>query len=215
MIVFNNIKITQDNKYLIIDAEIEDNAYYKDMYIDQVVIDNQDTYIQNGPSSNPIYTYQAQPQSNNIYTIDDLTNKVTDEDGIAVQDEGDTQSYSREVHLILDKKDLTEIENNMFFVYIIAGGTPSPDTPCGYDVNIALKVVVNTYPIYNTMMQYLKELGNTCKTPYGIIDKILQIKMLDTSVQTGNNLKAIEIWNTYFKHKQEDININCGCNGRA
>lgn len=215
MIVFNNIKITQDNKYLIIDAEIEDNAYYKDMYIDQVVIDNQDTYIQNGPSSNPIYIYQAQPQDNNIYTTDDLVNKVTDEDGIAVQDEKDTQSYSREVHLILDKKDLIEIENNMFFVYIIAGGTPSPDTPCGYDVNVALKVVVNTYPIYNTMMQYLKELGNTCSTPYGIIDKILQIKMLDASVQTGNNLKAIEIWNTYFKNKQEDININCRCNGRA
>ena len=215
MIVFNNIKITQDNKYLIIDAEIEDSTYYKDMYIDQVVIDNQDTYIQNGPSSNPIYTYQAQPQDNNIYTTDDLVNKVTDEDGIAVQDEGDTQSYSREVHLILDKKDLIEIENNMFFVYIIAGGTPSPDTPCGYDVNIALKVVVNTYPIYNTMMQYLKELGNTCSTPYGIIDKILQIKMLDASVQTGNNLKAIEIWNTYFKNKQDSININCGCDGRA
>ena len=215
MIIFNNIKITQDNKYLIIDAEIEDNAYYKDMYIDQVVIDNQDTYIQNGPSSNPIYIYQAQPQDNNIYTTDDLANKVTDEDGIAVQDEGDTQSYSREVHLILDKKDLIEIENNMFFVYIIAGGTPSPDTPCGYDVNIALKVVVNTYPIYNTMIQYLKELGNTCGTPYGIIDKILQIKMLDASVQTGNNLKAIEIWNTYFKNKQEDININYGCDGRA
>ena len=215
MIIFNNIKITQDNKYLIIDAEIEDNAYYKDMYIDQVVIDNQDTYIQNGPSNNPIYIYQAQPQDNNIYTTDDLANKVTDEDGIAVQDEGDTQSYSRKVHLMLDKKDLIEIENNMFFVYIIAGGTPSPETPCGYDVNIALKVVVNTYPIYNAMMQYLKELGNTCSTPYGIIDKILQIKMLDASVQTGNNLKAIEIWNTYFKNKQEDININCGCNGRA
>ena len=120
MIVFNNIKITQDNKYLIIDAEIEDNAYYKDMYIDQVVIDNQDTYIQNGPSSNPIYIYQAQPQDNNIYTIDDLANKVTDKDGSAVYDDGDTQSYSRKVHLMLDKKDLIEIENNMFFFFFLS-----------------------------------------------------------------------------------------------
>ena len=189
MIVFNNIKITQNNKYLIIDAEIEDSVYYKDMYIDSVIIDNQDTYTQNGPSNNPIYTYKAQPQED--------------------------KSYSRQVHLVLDKTDLVTIENNMFFVYIIAGGTPSPDTPCGYDVNVALKVVVNTYPIYNTMMQYLKELSNKCGTPYSIIDKILQIKMLDASVQTGNNLKAIEIWNTYFKNKQEDINVNCGCNGRA
>ena len=65
------------------------------------------------------------------------------------------------------------------------------------------------------MMQYLKELSSNCGTPYGIIDKILQIKMLDASVQTGNNLKAIEIWNAYFKNKQEGININCGCDGRA
>ena len=60
MIIFNNISISQDDKYLIIDAEIEDNVYYKDMYIDSVVIDNQDTYIQNGPSNNPIYVYKAE-----------------------------------------------------------------------------------------------------------------------------------------------------------
>ena len=91
MIIFNNIKITQDNKYLIIDAEIENSTYYKDMYIDSVIIDNQDTYIQNGPSSNPIYTYKAQPQSNDIYTSDDLANKVTDEDGSNIYDDGATQ----------------------------------------------------------------------------------------------------------------------------
>ena len=216
MIIFNNISISQDDKYLTIDAEIENSTYYKNMYIDSVVIDNQDTYIQNGPSNNPIYVYKAEAQDNYIYTSDDLVNKVTDEDGSNIYDEGDTQSYSREVHLKLDKNNIGEIANNMFFVYIIAGGTPSPDTPCGYDVNTALKVVINTYPIYNNMMQYLKELGNRCNTPYGIIDNILQIKMLDAAVQTGNNLKAIQIWNTYFKNKQDNnININCGCNGRA
>lgn len=179
MIIFNNVNITQDDKYLIIDAEIENNIYYKDMYIDSVVIDNQDTYIQNGPSNNPLYIYKAESQSNDIYTSDDLANKVTDEDGSNIYDEGDTQSYSREVHLKLDKNDIGELANNMFFVYVIAGGTPSSDTPCGYDVNTALKVVINTYPLYNLMMGYLEELKDKCNTPYGIIDNILQIKMLD------------------------------------
>ena len=216
MIIFNNVSITQDDKYLIIDAEIENSTYYKNMYIDSVVIDNQDTYIQNGPSNNPIYVYKAEAQSNDIYTSNDLVNKVTDEDGSNIYDEGYTQSYSREVHLKLNKNEIGEIANNMFFVYVIAGGTPVPDTPCGYDVNTALKVAINTYPLYNIMMDYLEELGNKCSTPYGIIDKILQIKMLDTAVQTGNNLKAIQIWNKYFKNIDEDnININCGCNGRA
>lgn len=216
MIIFNNVSITQDDKYLIIDAEIENSSYYENMYIDSVVIDNQDTYIQNGPSSNPLYVFKAEAQDNYIYTSNDLVNKVTDIDEQPILDENDLQSYSRQVHLRLNKNDIGELENNMFFVYVIAGGTPSPDTPCGYDINIAMKVVINTYPIYNNMMQYLKELGNRCSTPYGIIDNILQIKMLDAAVQTGNNLKAIQIWNTYFKNKQDDnININCGCNGRA
>ena len=68
MIIFNNIKITQNDKYLIIDAEIADSVYYKDMYIDSVIVDNQDTYTQNGPSNNPIYTYKAQPQEDKSYS---------------------------------------------------------------------------------------------------------------------------------------------------
>ena len=59
MIVFNNVRISQDDKYITIDAEIENNKYYENMYIDSVIIDNQDTFSPNGPSSNPIYTYKA------------------------------------------------------------------------------------------------------------------------------------------------------------
>ena len=57
MIIFNRVKISQDDRYITIDAEIDNSDYYKDMYIDSVIIDNQDTYTANGPSSNPIYTY--------------------------------------------------------------------------------------------------------------------------------------------------------------
>ena len=59
MIVFNNIRISQDDKYITIDAEIENNKYYENMYIDSVIIDTQDTFSPNGPSNNPVYTYKA------------------------------------------------------------------------------------------------------------------------------------------------------------
>ena len=68
MIVFNNVRISQDDKYITIDAEIENNKYYENMYIDSVIIDNQDTFSPNGPSSNPIYTYKAQPLNSDIYS---------------------------------------------------------------------------------------------------------------------------------------------------
>ena len=54
MIRFNELKI-EDN-YIIIDVQIEEEKYFKDMYIDSIVIDTQDTFIANGPSSKAIYT---------------------------------------------------------------------------------------------------------------------------------------------------------------
>ena len=189
MIVFNNVRISQDDKYITIDAEIENNKYYENMYIDSVIIDNQDTFSSNGPSSNPIYTYKAQPLNSDI--------------------------YSRKVHLELTKVDLNlaTLEKNIFFIYIVAGGVPAPDTPCGYDNNIAVKVLVNTYPIYRNIMNYIKELGNTCSVPYNLIDKSLQLKMLDISIQTGNNIEAINIWKKYFMDNITNEPINCNCNG--
>ena len=184
------------------------------MYIDSVIIDNQDTFSPNGPSNNPIYTYKAQPLNSDIYTEDDLANKVTDEDNIPVQDENNTY-YSRNVHLELTKADLNlaTLEKNIFFIYVIAGGVPASDTPCGYDNNIAVKVLVNTYPIYRNIMNYIKELGNTCSVPYNLIDKSLQLKMLDISIQTGNNIEAINIWKKYFMDNITNEPINCNCNG--
>ena len=55
MIQFNTLKITQDGKSLIINASVKDLDYYKDILIGSIIIDNQDTYSANGPSSNPIY----------------------------------------------------------------------------------------------------------------------------------------------------------------
>ena len=54
MIRFNELKI--ENNYIIIDVQIEEEKYFKDMYIDSIVIDTQDTFIANGPSSKAIYT---------------------------------------------------------------------------------------------------------------------------------------------------------------
>ena len=56
MVEFKELKITPDGKNLIINASIKDLEYYKDVYIDSVIIDTQDTYLPSGPSSNPIYT---------------------------------------------------------------------------------------------------------------------------------------------------------------
>ena len=144
MIVFNSVRITQDNRTLIIDAEINHSQYFKKMYITNVWIDNQDTYFQNGPSDNPVYHKKIEP--------------TVDENG--------TQSFNRSIYLAIDKSEIRgSLLNNMLFVYIGVDGIPDPDTPCGLDKNIWLKVTMNTYPLYKKLMQEFTNVSNTCIIP--------------------------------------------------
>ena len=65
MIRFNELKIEDD--YIIIDVQIEEDEYFKDMYIDSIVIDTQDTFIANGPSNKAIYTKTFNSEEDTSY----------------------------------------------------------------------------------------------------------------------------------------------------
>lgn len=53
MIQFNELKVVHDDAQLVIDVSIQDS--YENIYLSSITIDSQDTFIENGPSSTPIY----------------------------------------------------------------------------------------------------------------------------------------------------------------
>ena len=69
MLHFNELKITPDNKNLIIDVSVDTDKYFDNIEIDKVIIDNQDTYNISGPSSNPIYIKTIKDSVKNIRLI--------------------------------------------------------------------------------------------------------------------------------------------------
>ena len=199
MIRFNELKI-EDN-YIIIDVQIEEEKYFKDMYIDSIVIDTQDTFIANGPSSKAIYT-------KNFNTRVD----VKKENIVYTQGK---DKYNR-VRMYIDGKDLNvDIHKTMFFVYVIAGGTPAADTPCRWDENKALHTLVDTQVLYNNMIQYVKELSKDCSTPNNFINAILQFNAIDLALKTNQYPLAIDLWKRFYSDIESNIVLpNCGCNGR-
>ena len=199
MIRFNELKI-EDN-YIIIDVQIEEEEYFKDMYIDSIVIDTQDTFIANGPSSKAIYT--------KTFNTDTDVNKEE-----IVYTQG-TDKYNR-VRIYIDGKDLNvDIHKTMFFVYVIAGGTPAADTPCRWDENKALHTLVDTQVLYNNMIQYVKELNKDCSTPDNFINAILQFNAVDLALKTNQYPLAIDLWKRFYSNIESNIVLpNCGCNGR-
>ena len=199
MIRFNELKI-EDN-YIIIDVQIEEEKYFKDMYIDSIVIDTQDTFIANGPSSKAIYT--------KTFNTDTDVNK---EEIIYTQG---TDKYNR-VRIYIDGKDLNvDIHKTMFFVYVIAGGTPSAYTPCRWDENKALHTLVDTQVLYNNMIQYVKELNKDCSTPNNFINAILQFNAIDLALKTNQYPLAIDLWKRFYNDIESNVVLpNCGCKGR-
>ena len=199
MIRFNELKI-EDN-YIIIDVQIEEEKYFKDMYIDSIVIDTQDTFIANGPSSKAIYT--------KTFNTDTDINKEE-----IVYTQG-TDKHNR-VRIYIDGKDLNvDIHKTMFFVYVIAGGIPAADTPCRWDENKALHTLVDTQVLYNNMIQYVKELNKDCSTPDNFINAILQFNAIDLALKTNQYPLAIDLWKRFYSDIESNVVLpNCGCNGR-
>lgn len=199
MLIFNELKITPDNKHLIIDVSVKDEPYYNLIQVESIIIDTQDTYSNVGPSSKPVYTYTPST------TLSGEDTEVSKDSIITIP--------NKRVSLVLDKNDLgVSLEGNMFFVYAIAKGTPAIDTPCGMDNKTTLEVAVSLYSTYCATMQYIQEFNNRCSLPTGFIDMILRLKVLELSIKTGNYIQAIEYWNKYFNNiTNSQIPTDCGC----
>ena len=190
MVHFNELRITSDGQHLIIDVSVLSESYYKNVYIDSIVIDNQDTYVGSGPSSNPVYSYYV-PNG-----VSQLTKKT----------------YSQKhVRLVLTPNDLPL--NGLLFVYVRAKGTPAADTPCGLDNITTLGTVTNMYPFYQQAMNYIGELASNCSIPQNFTDYILKLKGLELAIRTGNYPDAIKYFNKFFKNKSDVVirKGGCGC----
>ena len=209
MIRFNELKI-EDN-YIIIDVQIEEEKYFKDMYIDSIVIDTQDTFIANGPSSKAIYTKTFNTDADPVYENKQCV-PIKKEENVYTQG---TDKHKR-VRIYIDGKDLNvDIHKTMFFVYVIAGGIPAADTPCRWDENKALHTLVDTQVLYNNMIQYVKELNKDCSTPDNFINAILQFNAIDLALKTNQYPLAIDLWKRFYSDIESNVVLpNCGCNGR-
>ena len=184
MVQFQELRITPDGQKLIIDVSIKDLECYTNVYLDTVQIDTQDTFIESGPSTEVVYSKLI---------------------------EGNTKS----VRLELGTGDLLPtLNDNLFFVYVRTKGTPSIDTPCGMDNSITLGTVLNKYPIYSDIMQYVKEVNADCIMPKNFIDKYLRFQAFKISMITGHYTEAIKYYNKFIKGIDNvPDSISCRCHG--
>lgn len=229
MIHFNELRFSDDLKYIIIDAEIENLSYYDNIYFTAINIDTDKTYSSNGISSKPIYTNTAlfEPVKTDytVYTKDDgvYVKTITEDDSsdVATEDAGNVYLYKRRFSIRISASDLnlSDLNSNIFFIYISVGGTMDASSiPCGYDSSYELGILYNLRPIYDAGMGYVKALADDCVIDQNFIDYILRLDAFNLSIDTGNFNQAIDYWQKYITQtgsKTSTINTTskCGCHG--
>ena len=169
MIKFNELKIENCNKTLVIDASVINLPYYTDIYIESITIDTQDTYVGTGPSSTPLFKY--------IVPVDQSLKTVRlDLNYIALNAGFDT---------------------NLLFVYVSVQAVPAIDVPCGMDNVHTIGVVTNLYPIYKQSIKLLSSISDDCQNPQDLVSFILKLNALDLAIKTCNYVTAIKYWKKY------------------
>ena len=209
MIHYNNLYITEDSKYLVIDVAIDEDSTYDNVYLYRIAIDTQDTYITNGPSNNA-----------KIIFLDEGDVEKPSMNGIGeVKNSGKDVKKVKHTKLTLSAKDLgVNLNKDMLFIYSTASGFIPGDKPDAtkYITDTILNVVVNTYEVYKSIIPLIKEIGELCKDPISFIDRELQIKAVEYSIKNSNYLLAIKYWKKYFMDNTITSSSNkCNCNGNS
>lgn len=201
MILFSRLSVSQDGKTLVIKADIEDLTYYDNMYITKVVIDNQKTFSASGPSANPIFSYTYTKES---ATPEGYKTTIT---GVLLRGIEMTLSYNQ-------LGETADLNSDLLFVYVLVGGTPASDTPCGLDKTYELGVVYNSYPQYLNGMAALQEFNKTCCIPKELINYMLLERAFKLCLNVEDYTTAINYWTKYISGDYTVTNlITCNCNG--
>ena len=251
MVTFNELRITPDGNTLIIDVAIKDLRYYDNVGLDTVLIDTQNTFTAEGPSSKAVkfpvinsidadsfeiefgdsyyfkgtlkegflYTFKLLDHTGGYYISGELYPADKLETGVHKYEKGKLVAVTTPIksyRIEINKNDSTlTFKDNLLFVYVKTNGAPASDTPCGMDEETTLGVTLYHYPIYNAMMNSIKELEKNCEVPKNFINSILRFKAFELAIDTEHYNQAIIYYNKFIKN----INLNtvtsnkCNCYG--
>lgn len=195
MILFDQLRISDDGKRMYISIHVNRASYFDDIYLDEIVITTADKVLETSPTI---------PSEDYIYK------KVFD-------------NGMKEADIVLLPTDFNEhftksnFSSGLFFVYVKVKGTPDPCTPCRLDEEVTLGVTFDESLLYQQVMQFTKSLAEDCNIPVGFTDFILKWNAFKAAVETEHYIPAINYYQQLFDNtvgiSAKGTSKPCGCHG--
>lgn len=228
MVQFEQLRISDDGKKLHIDIHVNKASYFDNVYIDSIVIIDANS--------------KERDCTNKDYTGISETNPYAPNDNFIYKQT--VSGSEKELHLVLTKAELDEAFTNtnssgnainsekpyaklafskanfsdsLLFVYVICKGVNAECTPCVLDSSKpTLGVTFDEKLLYQRVMDYTKQLADTCIIPKGYIDFILLWNAFKASIETEHYIPAINYWHMLFDQPgiiDGGTAKGCGCHG--
>lgn len=199
MVIFDQLRISDDASKMYINLHVNDADYFDDVYLSNLTIMTSDNISQTDPTSPK--TDDNGDYTDYIYTLD-------------------FDSETKEASLVLTASDFNEnytdstMGTNLFFVYVTCTGSPTECTPCSLDDATVVGVTFDTKLMYQKVMEHTKSLAKECTIPHEFIDFILLWNAFKAAIETDHFLPAVEFYNKLFDIVGTVSSTSrCGCYG--
>ena len=218
MVIFNDLRITEDKKRLIVDCQIEDVDGYDSFYIDSVVV-----------------VYYANYSDQCVGTPTEDTSII-----LYQKDEDDPDDVIRAGRWALTLRDLTDesspkfnpnfgthkFDGELFFVYVRVAGGSGQDLyilnhrGCGADRMYDVGVVLDWHKVYEQGIAFAAKLGtscaNPCEDPSGFEQFILHWYGLQLAIATCDWYQVTKLWPKFIRAFSRGVGnpslgSGCGC----
>lgn len=191
MVIFDRLQVSDDGSRLNIDVHVNKASYFDNIYIDKVIIQTHEQVSEMDPLT---------PGDEHIYELTASDN-------------------TKELHLSLNAStdfdiSMSTLSDKLLFVYVVCKGVPDPCTPCRLDEMTTLGVTFDEALLYQKVMQYTRQLADTCEIPKDFIDLILLWNGFKSAIETEHYVVAIDFWKRLFAANSVFVTTKpCGCHG--
>lgn len=185
MVRFNELRITEDRKCLIVDVEIEQVGLYSGMHIEEIYLDYYKNVDSSGFPSNKSYKMYPQTETNNQLK------------GVRVS-MFDTALEDTELGV-------DTFKDGLFYVTVVCDGDIGDVSklPCGTDDTVHTQAVIDWRGFYERGMQYISSMfgcgADKCELPAGFEDFILLWNALKAAISTCDWPMVSKLWDRILR----------------
>lgn len=219
MVLFDQLKISDDGKKMYLNFYVNKAEYFKDIYLDSLTIMTADKVSETDPlTSTSEYIYK-QDFTEDLKEYDVVIDKGVLDAASINWDSVKKEAINPDKPYASTSFDVSNFSSDLFFVYVKCRGIHGECTPCRLDELTTLGVTFDESLLHQKVMNYTQELADSCTVPQGFTDFILLWQAFNSAIDTEHYIPAIKYWKMLFGNPVGNGGYvgnkgGCGCHGK-